>query len=237
MVSMVEGRGSGAHVRSCRSHIDSGQPAVAARQGGPLLSDPASLALVTAALATAGLVLALVAVTLRQRRRLRALVERIEHIEAGAHRRGEVRAGPAAPGSAAPGSAPPSITARLLGALRPSLLGRIDEAERAAAADAPGKAAAFVRANLSRSITVPQLARAASLSERSLHRALLERFGCTPKELVTAIKMRAAMRLLRSGEHAVKEVAYQVGFANPYHFSRRFKEVFGVPPSSVRPDP
>lgn len=46
------------------------------------------------------------------------------------------------------------------------------------------------------------------------------------------VKMEEATTLLRRGE-SVKETAYQMGFANPYHFSRKYKELCGQAPSRV----
>jgi len=48
-------------------------------------------------------------------------------------------------------------------------------------------------------------------------------------------RIAAAHRLLCQG-WSVTSVAEQLGFANPYHFSRTFKEIMGVSPSKVRED-
>jgi len=47
--------------------------------------------------------------------------------------------------------------------------------------------------------------------------------------------MRSAREALASGRWQVREVAEQVGFDSPYHFSRRFKDFHGEPPSKVIP--
>ncbi len=44
------------------------------------------------------------------------------------------------------------------------------------------------------------------------------------------IKMKSAGNLLLKG-FSVKDTAYTMGFKNPYHFSRKFKEIMGVSPS------
>lgn len=46
----------------------------------------------------------------------------------------------------------------------------------------------------------------------------------------------AAARQLLSQGRSVTDVAEQLGFANPYHFSRTFKAVTGLAPSAVRQD-
>ena len=58
--------------------------------------------------------------------------------------------------------------------------------------------------------------------------------GYTPNEYIRVIRLRTAAELLKEGEKNVSEVAYAVGFDNPYYFSKCFKEQFGMPPSQYR---
>lgn len=58
--------------------------------------------------------------------------------------------------------------------------------------------------------------------------------GYTPNEYIRVIRLRKAAELLKEGEKNVSEVAYAVGFDNPYYFSKCFKEQFGMPPSHYR---
>lgn len=58
--------------------------------------------------------------------------------------------------------------------------------------------------------------------------------GYTPNEYIRVIRLRKAAELLKEGEKNVSEVAYAVGFDNPYYFSKCFKEQFGMPPSQYR---
>lgn len=55
--------------------------------------------------------------------------------------------------------------------------------------------------------------------------------GYTPNEYIRVIRLRKAAEQLKEGEKNVSEVAYAVGFDNPYYFSKCFKEQFGMPPS------
>jgi AraC-like DNA-binding protein len=48
------------------------------------------------------------------------------------------------------------------------------------------------------------------------------------------LKMNAAAAQLHQPGTLVKNVAAELGFANPFHFSRTFKSVFGIPPESFR---
>lgn len=58
--------------------------------------------------------------------------------------------------------------------------------------------------------------------------------GYTPNEYIRVIRLRKAAELLKEGEKNVSEVAYAVGFDNPYYFSKCFKKQFGMPPSHYR---
>jgi len=77
------------------------------------------------------------------------------------------------------------------------------------------------------------LAQSLNVSLRSLERGLSLSLNCSPRELILAVKMREARRLLESGELNVTGVAYRLGFSSPSHFSRRFREFFKRSPSDV----
>ena len=68
-------------------------------------------------------------------------------------------------------------------------------------------------------------------------RQLLYRFGQAtgePLALWTRKRRIAAARRLLSQGLSVTQAAEQLGYANPYHFSRVFKSVMGIAPSAVR---
>ena len=61
---------------------------------------------------------------------------------------------------------------------------------------------------------------------------LFRRFGReTPYAMLMRLKMDHAAGLLLRSNLMIKEVALAVGFTDPYHFSRAFKRVRGLPPS------
>ena len=45
-------------------------------------------------------------------------------------------------------------------------------------------------------------------------------------------KIEEGERLLTAGQHSITSIAYQIGFANPSHFCRTFKEHFNITPTS-----
>lgn len=60
---------------------------------------------------------------------------------------------------------------------------------------------------------------------------LFRRFdGETPYQRLIRLKMNRAAELLSSGDRLVKEVANELGYDDPYHFSRVFKKVYEISP-------
>jgi AraC-like DNA-binding protein len=56
----------------------------------------------------------------------------------------------------------------------------------------------------------------------------------SPYQFLTRLKMNAAAGQLQQPGALVKNVAADLGFANPFHFSRVFKSVFAVAPETFR---
>jgi len=62
---------------------------------------------------------------------------------------------------------------------------------------------------------------------------LFKRFAKeSPLQLLTRLKINKSADLLSAREFLIKEVAEKVGFSDPYHFSRVFKRVYGIPPET-----
>ncbi|MEE4273122.1 MAG: AraC family transcriptional regulator [Thermoanaerobaculales bacterium] len=96
------------------------------------------------------------------------------------------------------------------------------------------RATILVYENLQRPLTPGDVAEGLNLSLRSLQRGLGSSLGCTPTELILAVKMREAKRLLVEDEARVQEAARAVGYDDPFHFSRRFKSYYGVSPTEMQ---
>lgn len=86
-------------------------------------------------------------------------------------------------------------------------------------------------------VAVEELAVAANVSSGHAHRLFREAYGCGPARALELVRLaRAAVALQRSNA-TLSEVADRSGFANPYHFSRRFTATYGVPPGGFRSAP
>jgi len=56
----------------------------------------------------------------------------------------------------------------------------------------------------------------------------------SPYRFLLRLKMNLAAERLQAPRALIKQVAEQIGFGDPFHFSRTFKSVFGVPPETFR---
>ncbi|MFW6598072.1 AraC family transcriptional regulator [Propionibacteriaceae bacterium Y2011] len=92
----------------------------------------------------------------------------------------------------------------------------------------------WVTEHLAEPITVTDLAAVAGWSPAHLHRLMRRELGVAPMQFVTRLRMERAERLLLDTRLAVAEVARLVGFEDPLHFSRRFRQLTGRPPSAGR---
>lgn len=85
-----------------------------------------------------------------------------------------------------------------------------------------------------RIVPVGELAGATHLSVGHLHRLFRGEFGLGPSRVFELIRLaRGAVALQRSNS-ALAQIADLTGYSNPYHFSRRFSEVYGCPPGTFR---
>jgi AraC-like DNA-binding protein len=73
------------------------------------------------------------------------------------------------------------------------------------------------------------LARASGVSLRTLQRHFRAHFNCTVTDWLRNLRLERARNELRTGE-SVKQVAFDLGYKQPSHFTRDFKDRFGVPP-------
>ena len=77
----------------------------------------------------------------------------------------------------------------------------------------------------------------AQLSNRSLSafkRDFYRQYKCTPGKWLTEKRLEHSMNLLSNANRTVSEAAFESGFESPSHFSRAFRQHFGMSPVSVK---
>ncbi|MBX2922559.1 MAG: helix-turn-helix transcriptional regulator [Chitinophagaceae bacterium] len=81
--------------------------------------------------------------------------------------------------------------------------------------------------------TIKQLARMAGVNEFKLKKGFKALFQCTIHEYVLKFRMEKANQLVRGQSLQMREVAMELGYKNPSHFSAAFKKHFGFLPTEM----
>lgn len=83
-------------------------------------------------------------------------------------------------------------------------------------------------------VSITALARAAGISREHLTRAFQRHFSTSPREAQLALRLDRGAHLLVRTCLPVHEVARLCGFADQFHFSRRFRAAYGAGPRAFR---
>lgn len=78
------------------------------------------------------------------------------------------------------------------------------------------------------------IAKGMGMSKSTLVRRLKSLTNKSPIEILSEYRFSLAKRLVEKGDMPISEIAYSVGFNDPSYFSRRFKELYGVTPTSQK---
>ncbi len=83
-------------------------------------------------------------------------------------------------------------------------------------------------------LAASELAASAHMSVSQLNRKLNALIGQPAGKFIRSLRLQRAADLLSRNAGTVAEISYQVGFDDPAHFARRFREQFGCAPSEMR---
>jgi AraC family transcriptional regulator, arabinose operon regulatory protein len=87
---------------------------------------------------------------------------------------------------------------------------------------------------LAEALTVEQMAKAAHLSASRFAHVFSREVGVSPMRYLENARVERAKDLLKASGAPIRQVCIQVGFASPFHFSRRFRARVGMSPSEFR---
>lgn len=96
------------------------------------------------------------------------------------------------------------------------------------------KARKLMEARLADPLTLEDLAQAAGVSIGHLIKLANEHWAMTPMERLWRVRVENGARLLKETGLSIGEIAYRMGFSNPFHFSRRFRQRYGQHPRAWR---
>lgn len=83
-------------------------------------------------------------------------------------------------------------------------------------------------------VPLSRLAAAARVSASTLCRTFQRQFGLSPVAALELLRLARAEPLLWQSNLSIQAIATQCGFADGYHFSRRFRAVYGMAPTAFR---
>ncbi len=92
----------------------------------------------------------------------------------------------------------------------------------------------ILMANLGRPPLVHELAKSVGLTQRKLNAAFRERYGGTVLQCLMRWRLEFAQSLLRSGNHSLKEVAFELGYDHSHNFVSAFQRHLGFTPGEYR---
>lgn len=78
------------------------------------------------------------------------------------------------------------------------------------------------------------LCKAMFLSRTQLFRKMKSLINQAPANYIRSVRLQKAKELLETSELTISEVAYKTGFLTINHFTKVFKEEYGIPPSVYR---
>jgi AraC-like DNA-binding protein len=94
----------------------------------------------------------------------------------------------------------------------------------------------YIEHSLADDLDVPAMARVANLSSAHFARAFAATVGMTPFRYVMSRRLARAYELLKQTRRSMLEIALDVGFRSPSHFTSRFHREFGIAPGAIRRD-
>lgn len=94
----------------------------------------------------------------------------------------------------------------------------------------------YIIEHLDQSISIGTLSDQCNISEKYFITLFKGAFGITPGNYIIQVKMSKALEYLYEQRYSIKEIAYMLGYTDPYTFSKAFKKFYQVPPTRYKLD-
>ena len=131
----------------------------------------------------------------------------------------------------------PEELKRLLQRLEAKLLAREQQIAPRKEYDAASLAESiriYLQENYAEQVDFSALAASLAVSAPYLSKIFHEQTGSSPSRYLTDLRMRQAKKYLMDTDLTVREIAARVGYPDPFHFSRSFKNAVGISPAQYR---
>ena len=98
-----------------------------------------------------------------------------------------------------------------------------------------GRTAEYIRAHFADpEFSAGEVAETVHLSRNYFLKVFKEEMGTAFLDYVTGMRMEKAKQMLKETEETVYAVSRAVGYESQYHFSRKFKQLYGISPNEYR---
>src|SRR5258708_6052849 len=95
----------------------------------------------------------------------------------------------------------------------------------------------FLHQNISQNLALSEMAEHSGLSISHFSFLFKQQTGYSPIDYFIHLKMQRACSLLSLTQKTIREIANEVGYDDPYYFSRVFKRVIRLSPRHYRESP
>jgi transcriptional regulator GlxA family with amidase domain len=96
------------------------------------------------------------------------------------------------------------------------------------------EAVALMEANLEEPMSLDELAQHVRLSRRQLERLFQKYLSCVPTRYYLELRLAKARQLLLQTSMSIVDVAFASGFVSAPHFSKCYRDFYGIPPRDER---
>ena len=96
------------------------------------------------------------------------------------------------------------------------------------------EAITYIEQNFHNDISVEDIASVCGLNRSYFGKIFRESIGKTPQEFLLTYRMIKATELLKLTNLSIEDIGKAVGYENPFHFSRAFKNIYNVSPRAWR---
>lgn len=96
------------------------------------------------------------------------------------------------------------------------------------------EAVSLMEANVEEPISLDELAHHVGVSRRQLERLFKRYLHCVPTRYYLEVRLRRARQLLLQSDLSIVEVGLACGFVSAPHFSKCYRDAFGLPPRDER---
>lgn len=93
---------------------------------------------------------------------------------------------------------------------------------------------AYIHRHYTEKLTLPQIAKAAGVSEREASRCFKKNLGQSPVEYLIAFRLNESKKLLRESDLSITEIGLQCGFSDSAYFGKAFRAAYGMTPRTYR---